>query len=260
MPPSKARLASARFALVFAVGALPACSSSSSSGGPETDASNDQTTPDSASDDGSPSEAAPSDGHGGDGPGTDAAPEAEASVSEAGPDAGPDADGGAGDGGDGGPACTPVDASVDAAAAAAGMNIVETYYCTGCHQNNLSGGLTVSGATSKNLTPDPATGLGCWTDPQIVTAILYGTTPEGDTLCVMPQWATTGFHGLTLDAGQAEQVVQYLRSIAPLSRVVAPTDCAALGFGDAGTDSAAADGGDAGSQDGGVEAGDGATE
>jgi hypothetical protein len=164
-------------------------------------------------------------------------------------EAGSHADGATGDG-EAAATCQPVDASTpDPSAVAAGMALVNSHVCTLCHTTALSGGVVVPpGATSKNLTPDPATGLGCWTDDQIVTVILDGVTPEGDTLCVMPKWRTKPLPGYTtLTPDSARQIVQYLRTIAPVHNVVPPTDCVALGLGpppDAGSDAAARDASD----------------
>jgi hypothetical protein len=219
---------------------LVACSSSSSPSAGETDAATDQTAPDSTSEDASPIEAGGNPtGDAADGATGDAGGDADAGSAETGADAG--GDGPTNDGA----TCTPVDASVDGMSADAGSALVQSDFCMNCHGASLSGDVMVMGATSKNLTPDPATGLGCWTDQQIVTAILYGTTPDGETLCVMPQWGTTGFHGIILNATQAEEIVQYLRSIPAVSQVVPPTVCPNT---DAGTDGgdAATDAGDAG--------------
>jgi mono/diheme cytochrome c family protein len=133
--------------------------------------------------------------------------------------------------------CTPVDAGTpDAAVVAAGLAVTMSFTpkCTACHGSDFSGGTAISGAISKNLTPDPATGLGCWTDAQIVTAILYGTTPDGTTLCVMPRWSTMG---MTPD--QAEEVVQYLRTLPAVSNQVSPSACETK------ADGGTTDGGDA---------------
>jgi hypothetical protein len=145
-----------------------------------------------------------------------------------------------------GAACIPVDAgTADAAAVAAGnalANMTQSFIpraphdCVSCHGTTFAGGLSIEGAISKNLTPDPATGLGCWTDEQIVTAILQATTPQGEMLCIMPQWSTLG-----MTADQAEEIVDYLRSLPPVVNAVAPTVCP--GSGDAGTgDAQPADG------------------
>jgi mono/diheme cytochrome c family protein len=151
---------------------------------------------------------------------------------------------GSGDASDGTAAtCTQVDAGTpDDAAVAAGLAATMSFTpkCSTCHGNDFSGGTAVGGAISKNLTPDPATGLGCWTDAQIVSAILYGTTPDGTTLCVMPKWSTKG---MTQD--QAEEIVQYLRTLPAVSNQVSPSACETKTdggeTGDAGD--AAADGG-----------------
>jgi hypothetical protein len=187
---------------------------------------------------------------------TDAAHDAPPDVAlESGTEAGTSSDGSS-DASDGGAAdapsesaaCTPVDAGTpDAAAVAAGSSLANmtqsffpaaTHACGACHNANFAGGVTLMGATSKNLTPDPETGLGCWTDQQIVTAILYGMTPEvGETLCVMPKWSALG-----MTADQAEEIVQYLRSLPPVSNAVPETICP--------NDAGASDASDAGPADG----------
>jgi hypothetical protein len=120
--------------------------------------------------------------------------------------------------------CVPFDAGVlDGAVVEAGALLAQslTPNCAYCHGSDYRGNLAVTpGAYSKNITPDPATGVGCWTDAQLVQAILYGNTPDGGPLCVMPQWSTRG-----LDAGQAEMIVQYLRSLPPIVNQAQPTDC-----------------------------------
>jgi mono/diheme cytochrome c family protein len=145
-------------------------------------------------------------------------------------------------------ACVPVDAGKpDDAAVAAGLAVINSFapHCFICHGDDFSGGQLVSMAYPKNLTPDPATGLGCWTDEQIVTAMLYGTTPDGTTLCVMPQWSTKG---MTPD--QAEDVVHYLRALPPVSNAVPASFCEikadAGASGDGGDAGDAGDGGDGG--------------
>jgi mono/diheme cytochrome c family protein len=222
----------------YAVLAFAGCSGSSSGGTPDT---TDATAQDSPSDDAAPVEDAPSQ------------PIVEASADtgvDAAPDGGLDAavdasdgsvlDGSSEGGSDAAAACIPVDAGVpDDAAVSAGLGYTTSFTpnCSTCHRPDFSGGVAVGGATSKNLTPDPVTGLGCWTDAQIVTAILYGTTPDGTTLCVMPKWSTKG---MTND--QAEAIVHYLRTLPAVSRVVAASACEIAA--DAGT--TASDGGDAG--------------
>jgi mono/diheme cytochrome c family protein len=167
--------------------------------------------------------------------GVDAALDAAADASD-----GSARDGSSDGGAEAAAACIPIDAGTpDDAAIAAGQALTTSFTpnCTACHSTDFSGGMQITGATSKNLTPDP-TGLGCWTDSQIVTAILNGTTPDGTTLCVMPKWSTKG---MTPD--QAEAIVHYLRSLPAVSRVVPASACEIppdAGGGDGG------DGGDAG--------------
>jgi hypothetical protein len=127
---------------------------------------------------------------------------------------------GGGDGAEGGPSCA-VDASApDPGQVMAGLQLVGTRKCENCHGSTLSGNndgvpspQTQGGlAYPPNLTSDPATGLGCWTDPQIVTAILDGIDDQGMPLCPpMPRFGHLADGGL--DAAQAAQVVAYLRSL-----------------------------------------------
>jgi hypothetical protein len=98
----------------------------------------------------------------------------------------------------------------------AGSMIVAAHACTGCHTGNLSGNATtqVSGQYPRNLTPDRATGIGCWTDDEIARAVLFGIDDQGVALCVMPRFeATIGDAGVT-------DLIAYLRSVAAVSNDV----------------------------------------
>lgn len=143
------------------------------------------------------------------------------------------------DGGTADAACAVYDASgLDEAAVAAGMQQISTYHCPRCHQPMGMGTIVLSGSTMNvgeggivaygpNLTPDPATGLGCWTDPQVQRAILDGIDNTGATLCVMPQFAQKG-----MDAGTASEIVEFLRSLPPVMHQVPDTNCPADGGAD----------------------------
>jgi hypothetical protein len=72
------------------------------------------------------------------------------------------------------------------------------------------------GLYGPNLTPDKATGLGNWTDAQIVAAIRTGKRPDGRELApIMPYHA---FAALTDPDVQA--IVAFLRTIKPVSNKV----------------------------------------
>ena len=103
---------------------------------------------------------------------------------------------------------------------ALGLQLVGQHKCENCHGSTLEGNndgvpsLTVEGgiAYPPNLTSDPATGLGCWTDDQIENAILNGIDNMGMPLCPpMPRFGHEGDAGL--DQAQAAAVVAYLRSL-----------------------------------------------
>ncbi len=65
---------------------------------------------------------------------------------------------------------------------------------------------------SRNLTPDPETGLGDWSDAQIKRAFQQGVDDQGKTLhWMMPYWI---FHNMKAD--DADAIVAYLRSLPPV--------------------------------------------
>ena len=64
----------------------------------------------------------------------------------------------------------------------------------------------------KNLTPDPETGLGGWSDVEIKAAIVHGTDREGfRTIGVMP-WRSYA----RLNASDLDDITQYLKSLQPV--------------------------------------------
>jgi len=67
-----------------------------------------------------------------------------------------------------------------------------------------------------NLTPDKATGLGNWTEAQIVTALTTGVTPQGRKLA--PAMPYEAYKNLT--KRDARAIVAYLQSLPPVSHQV----------------------------------------
>jgi mono/diheme cytochrome c family protein len=68
----------------------------------------------------------------------------------------------------------------------------------------------------RNLTPDKETGLGDWTDIQIISAITAGIRPDGRRLAPIMPWQ--GLSHLSSDDAQA--IVAYLRSLPPIKNAV----------------------------------------
>ena len=223
-------------------------SNSPSSGGPDAAPDHTATTPDATNDSQSTADGTTGDASG------------DASVE----------DGGTGEGGEAGEAgqCVPFDAAgLDEASVAAGFQqVFDVYHCYHCHQkasqvvSDAGVGIVLSGNNNglgdsgtifpPNLTSDPATGLGCWTDSQIVNAILNGKDNDGKSLCKpMPLYGSPATSsdggpqtGFPMDAGTAQQIVDFLRSLPVVSNQVPATSCAVV---DAGVD-APADAADAG--------------
>jgi len=67
-----------------------------------------------------------------------------------------------------------------------------------------------------NLTPDPETGLGKWSDDEIVKAIRTGNRPDGRQLAPMMPWMNYA----SLTDEDANAIVAYLRSIPPVKHAV----------------------------------------
>jgi mono/diheme cytochrome c family protein len=70
-----------------------------------------------------------------------------------------------------------------------------------------------------NITPDDETGIGKWTDGEIVRAIREGVKKQGRALFIMP---ALSFHGLSDD--DAFALVAYLRSLPPVRNPIPPQE------------------------------------
>lgn len=86
----------------------------------------------------------------------------------------------------------------------------------------FAGGLAVpeGGGTwvSPNITPDKGSGIGSWTDEQIIASIREGVRPDGSQLYASMPY--TNYNRMTDD--DAKALVAYLRSVPPIENVVAP--------------------------------------
>ena len=67
---------------------------------------------------------------------------------------------------------------------------------------------------ARNLTPDSATGLGSWTNEQIVHALRTGNTPDGSQLAPIMPWMN---YSSILDENDAMAIAAYLKSLPPVS-------------------------------------------
>ena len=72
-------------------------------------------------------------------------------------------------------------------------------------------------AVAPNITPDRETGIGAWTDDQIVRAIREGIRPDGSV--IGPPMAIELYRGLS--DNDARAIVAYLRSLKPIANKVA---------------------------------------
>ncbi len=102
--------------------------------------------------------------------------------------------------------------------------------CGNCHtpmgpngpqmDRELAGGLEFREAPftayASNLTPDPETGIGRWSDQQIVSAIREGKRPDGS--IIGPPMPIGLYRGIS--DGDARAIVAYLRSLKPVRNAV----------------------------------------
>lgn len=88
----------------------------------------------------------------------------------------------------------------------------------------MAGGMPIADtmftAYAANLTPDPETGIGRWTDEQIITAMREGKRPDGST--IGPPMPFEFYRGIS-DA-DARAIVAYLRSLTPVRNKVSPSE------------------------------------
>ena len=87
----------------------------------------------------------------------------------------------------------------------------------------LSGGPAITApvftAYPPNITPDPATGIGGWSEDQIVEALRDGRTPDGRTL--RPPMPVPFYRALS--DGDAHAIAAYLKSVPPTVNRVPPS-------------------------------------
>jgi len=69
---------------------------------------------------------------------------------------------------------------------------------------------------SANITPDPETGIGTWTDEEIIVAIREGKTPDGE--IIWPPMPVPFYNNMSDDDVKA--IVAYLRSVKPVHNEV----------------------------------------
>ncbi len=115
---------------------------------------------------------------------------------------------------------------------------VFTTYCALCHQSDGAGGAKISWRPmgtlwTRNITPDPETGIGPWTDAQIARAIRSGVAADGRPL----HWqGMTWDHASNLDEEDVRALIIFLRTLPPVRRKIpaatrpSSEDCATYTF------------------------------
>jgi len=121
-------------------------------------------------------------------------------------------------------ACYGGEPSPEATPPPSGEHLVQQLGCASCHSGGAGPfagqGLPRPGSSAygTNLTPDEATGLGTWSEDEIVRALRDGVDREGAPLCpTMPRFA--------LVDGDAHAVVAYLRTLPARENEVPESVC-----------------------------------
>jgi mono/diheme cytochrome c family protein len=120
----------------------------------------------------------------------------------------------------------PSAAQPSAAEVARGRYIFGATGGCGCHttpkQAPNAGGRRYDGpfgtVYATNITPDRQTGIGAWTDDQIITAIRLGRRPNGERL--LPVHPYPVFNGMS--EGDLRALVAFLRTVPPVNRANTP--------------------------------------
>jgi len=88
----------------------------------------------------------------------------------------------------------------------------------------LAGGLVIEEpaftVVTPNITPDPETGIGKWTDKQIIAAIREGRRPDGS--IIGPPMPITQYRAMA--DSDVEALVAYLRQVPPVRNAVARSE------------------------------------
>lgn len=122
--------------------------------------------------------------------------------------------------------------AADAAGPMPGEALVMMFGCRNCHQSMTAADGVLSGQTmprpmtmayGSNLTPDMATGLGGWTEEQVIRGIREGQDETGRSLCrTMPRY---GGAPANMTVETARMIAQYLRSLPAVSRAIPASMC-----------------------------------
>lgn len=121
----------------------------------------------------------------------------------------------------------------DQSAAARGEYIFRAGICAGCHTDTKGGGAFLAGGRpiktpfgvfySPNITPDPDTGIGGWSDADFTRAMTEGVAPDGTHY--FPIFPYTSFTGMK--PADVTDLKAYLNTVPPVKRANLPHDVAA---------------------------------
>lgn len=111
-----------------------------------------------------------------------------------------------------------------------GQYLVHAAGCVTCHTKDEDGAIPFAGGRAletafgtfytPNITPDPATGIGGWSEQQFVRALKHGIAPGGEPY--YPAFPYTFYAGMS-DA-DAQAIFAYLQALEPVHRAVRAHD------------------------------------
>jgi mono/diheme cytochrome c family protein len=111
-----------------------------------------------------------------------------------------------------------------------GRYLIAAAGCTSCHTEDRDGAPPLAGGRalvtpfgtfySPNITPDPQTGIGRWSEEEFVTALQRGVGPDGEHY--FPPFPYTAYAGMSREDALA--IRAYLFSLPPVQRANQPHD------------------------------------
>jgi mono/diheme cytochrome c family protein len=118
----------------------------------------------------------------------------------------------------------------DAAALARGEYVFHAAGCKGCHTEKAEGAALLAGGRefktpfgvfrAPNITPDPAHGIGAWSDADFARALRRGVAPDGSHY--FPVFPYPSYAGMS--DGDLRDLFLYLRSLPPAAKPDKPHD------------------------------------
>jgi len=95
-----------------------------------------------------------------------------------------------------------------------GEYLVALMHCAACHGNDFAGGKQMGDVVAANITPDPTTGIGTWSEADIARAVREMKTPDGHDI-LGPMAGYKGAWAILTDR-DAHAIAVFIKALAPV--------------------------------------------